>query len=406
MANSLLSPTIITKEALRYLHANLPFLGTVNRQYDKKFANEGASPSGKIGPSLTIRMPNQYTVRNGATLQVQDVTEDSQTLTVSTQKGIDMNFTSVDRTLTIDEFGPRYLEPAMARLATEIESDVLTNVVKDVYNFVDNDASAISFLNFLTAQQYLDEALTPEDGNRVGLLSLTHNTKFVNAVTGTYNPQSNIGEQWRKGIVAKNTAGMDEVYRSSLLTSQATGTAAKTTGYSVDSTGTVTGSTITIKTGSTTFKKGDVITIATLNAVHPETKADLGRLKQFVVTADTSTSATSLSISPSIVTTGAKQNVSAAITADQVIVKVGAGASETYQQSLVYHKDAFTFVTADLVDMSKFGCWGARETMDNISMRVYAQADITNDKIPLRIDVLYGYKTIRPQLACRIHADG
>lgn len=405
MANSLLSPTIITREALRVLHANLNFIGSINRQYDKQFANEGASPSGKIGPTLTIRLPNEFTVRSGATLAVQDVTEATTTLTASTQKGIDVNFTSADLTLTIDEFSARYLKPAMARLASEIEKDALS-MYKDVANFVDNDGNVISFLNYVQAMQKLDESLAPDDNSRVALQCLSHNTKLTDALKGLFNPQATLSEQYRKGRVAQSTAGFSDWYRNSLFTNHTTGTAAKTTGYSIDSSGTVTGSTITIKTGTTTFLKGDVITIATLNAVHPESKADLGYLKPFVVTADSGASATSLAISPAIVTTGAKQNVSAAIVADQVIVKLGAGANETLQQSLCYHPDAFTFVTADLIDVSKFGSWGARQVMDGISMRIARQYDIVNDKIPTRIDVLYGFKTIRPQLACRIHADG
>lgn len=110
MPNTLLSPTIITREALRILHANLNFIANCDRQYDDKFANSGASPSGKIGPSLTIRNPNQYTVRTGANLSTQDVTETSQVLTVSTQKGVDFVFSSQDLTLTIDEFSQRYLK--------------------------------------------------------------------------------------------------------------------------------------------------------------------------------------------------------------------------------------------------------------------------------------------------------
>lgn len=406
MANTLLSPTIITREALRVLHANLNFIGSINRQYDKQFANEGASPSGKIGPNLTIRMPNEYTVRSGATLQVQDNTEQSQVLTVSTQKGVDMNFTAVDLTLTLDEFSARYLKPAMARLASEIESDAMNTMAKDVYQMVDNDTLPLTYLNFLQASQRLDESLAPDDGSRTATLCLNHNTKLVDALKGLFNPQQQIGDQLRKGKIAKDTANWNEIYRNSLLKTQATGTCAKVTGYSIDSAGTVTGSTITIKTGSNTFLVGDVITIATLNAVHPETKADLGYLKQFVVTANSGASATSLAISPALTPTGARQNVSAAITADQLIVKVGAGASELYTQSLLFHPDAFTFVTADLIDVSKFGAWGARSVQDGISMRIARQYDIVNDKIPARIDVLYGYKTIRPQLAVRLHSDG
>jgi hypothetical protein len=404
MANTILSPTIITREALRVLHANLNFIGSVNRQYDKQFANEGASPSGKIGPTLTIRLPNQFTVRTGATLAVQDVAESTTTLTVSTQKGVDTNFTVSDLTLSIDEFSKRYLQPAMAVLASNIEADAL-NMLNDVYNFIDNDGSQISFLNFMQAGQKLNETLTPDDGSRVANLCLSHNTKFADSVKGLFNPQAQIGNQYRKGKVAQDTAGFNDWYQNSLITQHTTGTAAKTTGYAVNGAN-QTGASVTVNTGTTTFLIGDVVTFAGCNAVHPESKADLGYLQQFVITANSGASATSLAISPSIVTSGAKQNVTASPTTTGAVVKVGAGANETYTQSVVYHPDAFTFVTADLIDVSKFGAWGARQVQDGISMRIARQYDIVNDKIPCRIDVLYGYKTIRPQLAARIHADG
>jgi len=404
VANSFLSPTIITREALRILHANLNFIGSINRQYDNQFANEGASPSGKIGPTLTIRKPNRFTVRSGSTLGVQDVAEDSTTLTVSTQKGVDTNFSATDLTLTIDEFSKRYLQPAMARLASEIEADAL-NMLNDVYNLIDDDTVAISFLDFLKAGQRLDETLTPDDGDRTGVLCLTHNTKFADAVKGLFNPQAQLGEMYRKGVVAANTAGMDKVFRNSLLTAHTTGTAAKTTGYTVSGAN-QTGASVTVTGGTTTFLIGDVVTFAGCNAVHPETKANLGYLQQFVITANSGASATSLAVSPSIVVTGAKQNVSASPTDTGAVVKVGAGANETYTQSVVFHPEAFTFVSADLIDVSKYGSWGGRQTMDGISMRIARQYDIVNDKIPCRLDVLYGYKTIRPEFACRVHADG
>lgn len=404
MANTLLSPTIITREALRILHANLNFIGAINRQYDNQFANSGASPSGKIGPTLTIRLPNRFTVRSGAVIAVQDITEATTSLTVSTQKGIDFNFSSQDLTLTIDEFSQRYLKPAMARLASQVESDALS-MLNDVWNMVDDDGNVISFLDFMKAKQKLEENLAPDDGERCATLCLTHETKLTDALKGLFNPQSNIGSQYRKGKIAKDTAGFNDWYSNSLLTTHLTGTAAKTTGYTVSGAN-QTGAAVTVTGGTTTFLVGDVITLAGSNAVHPETKADLGYLQQFVLTANSGASATSLAIAPSIVTTGAGQNVTASPTDTGAVVKVAAGASGTYTQSVVFHPDAFTFVTADLVDVSKFGAWGAREVQDGISMRIARQYDITNDKIPCRIDVLYGYKTIRPQLACRIHANG
>jgi hypothetical protein len=404
MANAILSPTIITREALRILHANLNFIGSINRQYDKQFANEGASPSGKIGPTLTIRLPNQFTVSTGSTLAVQDVAEATTTLTVSTQKHVDTNFTVQDLTLSIDEFSARYLKPAMAALASAIEADVLS-MYKDVYNFVDNDGSVISFLNYMQAGQKLNEMLAPDDGSRVALMSLSHNTKLTDALKGLFNPQAQLGNQYRKGKVAQDTAGFNDWYQNSLFTDHTTGTAAKVTTYTVNGPN-QTGASITVQTGATTFKKGDVVTLAGCNACHPETKADLGYLQQFTFTADYAGGAGNIAISPSIVVTGARQNVTASPSDTGAVVKLGAGASETLKQSLVYHPDAFTFVTADLIDVSKFGAWGSRQVQDGISMRIARQYDIVNDKIPCRIDVLYGFKTVRPQLAARIHADG
>ena len=402
MANSFLSPTIITREALRVLHQSVKFIGAVNRQYDNQFANEGASPSGKIGPTLTIRLPNQFTVRSGATLQVQDIAESTTTLTVSTQKGVDLNFSAVDLTLTIDEFSARYLKPAMARLAAEMEKDALT-MVKDVYNFVDDDAAAISFLDIAKGRQKLDEFLAPDDGDRTLMLCPTHNTKFIDAVKGLFNPTKELSKQYRSGFVGE--VDSFDAYQTSLLVPQATGTALKTTTYTVNGAN-QTGALVTIQTGATTFKKGDIVTFVGSNAVHPETKDDYGYLQQFVVTADYAGGGGNLAISPAIVVTGAGQNVTASPTSGGNVVKVGAGASETYTQSVAFHKEAFAFVSADLIDVSKYGAWGARQVMDGISMRIARQYDITNDKVPARIDVLYGFKTIRPQLACRIHADG
>src|SRR5690606_747263 len=144
MGNSILTPTAVTREALRILHQKLNFVGTVNRQYDDSFANSGAKVSNqKIGPSLKIRLPNQYSIRTGAVIDVQDTQEDSETLTVSTQKGVDVNFTSADLTLSLDNFSERILKPAMSVLAANIEADTM-NMYKDVYNEVSDVGSPIS----------------------------------------------------------------------------------------------------------------------------------------------------------------------------------------------------------------------------------------------------------------------
>lgn len=397
MANTILTPTAVTRAALAILHQKLNFIGNINRQYDSSFAKDGA----KIGDSLKIRLPNQYTVRTGASLSTQDTTESSTTLQVATQKGVDTTFSSSELTLSLQDFSDRVLEPAMAVLAANIEADALS-MYKDVYNTVDNDAAAITFYNIMQGRQALNENLAPMDNNRTALLSPYHNAKVVDALKGLFQDSSAISKQYRDGMMGR-TGGFD-FYENTLVGKHTTGTAPKTTLYTVNG-ASQTGSTVTIQTGTATFKKGDIVTFAGCNRVHPETKADSGVLQQFTVTADYAGGGGNLAISPAIVTSGATQNVSASPTNTGAVVKVAAGASETMDQSMVFHKDAFTFATADLV-MPQGVDFAAREVMDGISLRIVRQYAISTDTFPCRIDVLYGYKAIRPQLACRIHADG
>lgn len=395
MPNSILTPTAVTRKALAILHQKLNFVGSINRQYDDSFAKSGA----KIGDSLKIRLPNQYTVRTGASLSTQDTTETSTTLQIGTQKGVDITFTSNELTLSLDDFADRILEPAMAVLAANIEADAL-NMALDVYQVVNNVGSAITLNKALTARKILVDALAPGN-DRTMLLNTQDNLDLVDGLKGLFQDSAEIAKQYREGMVGR-TAGFGTIYENTLLASQTTGTAASTTTYTVNGT-TLTGATgIVVQTGSTTFKKGDVITIAAVNRCHPETKADTGVLQQFVVTADYAGGAGTLAISPAIYgpTSGGLQNVVALPLTSAAITKVG-GASAVYRPSLAFHKDAFTFATADLI-MPNGVDFAAREVYDGISMRIVRQYAISTDTMPCRLDVLYGYKTIRAQLAARI----
>lgn len=400
MSNTLLSPTIITREALRILHAKLNFVSNINKQYDNQFANSGASPSGKIGPSLTIRMPNQYTVRSGWTLSTQDTTETSQVLTVSTVKGVDLLFSQQELTLTIDQFSERYIKPAISVLATAIEADAL-NMVLDVYNAVDDNANPFSYKDFANGRRLLNQYLAPDDGDRVGIITPGHVVSYTDAIKGLFNPQESVSKPYLLGKIGK-VNGIN-TYENTVLAPFQSGTAAAATGYTVNGAN-QTGSTVVVAAGANTFAQGDIVTFVGCNAVDPETKANRGFLQQFVVTAPYAGGAGNLPISPAIVTSGAAQNVSASPTNGGAVAKVGGGASALYTQSLLFHPEAFTFVTADLIDVSKYGAWGTRQVMDGISMSIAQQYNITNATIPCRIDVLYGYKTLRPQLACRVIA--
>lgn len=395
MANSILTPTAVTREALRILHQKLNFVGNIKRDYDDSFAKSGA----KIGDSLKIRLPNQYTVRTGATLSAQDTSEISTTLQVATQKGVDLNFTSVDLTLSLDDFSKRILDPAMSVLAANIEADALSMML-DVYQNVNNIGSAITFGKLMSSRKVLNDALAPMDNNRSILLNTQDNVDLVDGLKGLFQDSAAIKEQYREGSMGR-TGGFD-FYENTLIANQATGTSAAATGYTVNGAVTANGSTaVTLATGANTFKKGDVITFVGCNRVHPETKADTGVLQQFVVTADYAGGAGSLSFAPAIYTSGGRQNVVAAGIANGVAVAKIGGASAIYKPSMAFHKDAFAFATADLVMPSGVD-FSSRQVLDGISMRIVRQYDINNDKFPCRLDVLYGYKTIRPELACRI----
>lgn len=398
MSNTLLTPDMITREALVILHQKLNFVGNINRSYDDRFAQDGA----KIGDTLRIRLPNEYTVRTGAALSTQTTVEASTSLTVATQRGVDTQFTSADLTMRLDDFAQRILEPAMSALASNIESDALS-MLNDVAQVVNNIGSPLNFRQVMLARKRLNDSLAPNDENRHVLLSTQDNVDMVDALKGLFQDSATIRAQYRDGMMGR-TAGFN-FYENTLLPTPTTGTFPSVTTMTVNGAG-QTGSAISIVApgaNTNTFAVGDVITFAGCFDVHPETKVSTGVLKQFTVTSTFTANGTTpvnVNISPAIVTTGGRQNVSASPTASGAVVKVG-GASAVYRPSIAFHKDAFTFATADLV-LPKGVDMASRRVMDGISMRMVRQYDINNDRFPVRLDVLYGYRTIRPQLAVRL----
>ena len=394
-ANTLLTMDIITREALRLLHQKLNFIGRVNRNYDSQFAKAG----GKIGDTARIRLPSQYTVSDGAVIEVQDSVQENTSLTINKRKHIAMDFTDEELALDLDNFSELHLQPAMAVLAAAVESDMITNVYKDVYNQINNVGSDITFKLIGTGRKSLVDNLAPMDSTVTAVLNTTDNLEIIDAVKGLYNPQTTLSEQYREGMVGR-TAGYT-FFENTHMPRHTTSTDDGTGDYLANSATAQTGSTITIDTGAGTLLKGDVITFAGVNRVHPETKADTGVLQQFVVTADTTTSATSVSISPEIFVAADKgrQNVSNGVANNAVLTKVG-GASATHDISLGFHRDAFTFATVDL-PMPKGMDMASRMQQDGLSLRFVRGFDIKNSEFISRFDILYGYKTIRPQLAHR-----
>ena len=388
MPNTILTPTAVTREALRILHQKLNFVGSIVREYDDSYAKSGA----KIGDSLKIRLPNQYTVRSGATLSAQDITESSVTLQVATQKGVDLNFTSVDLTLSLDDFSKRILEPAMSVLAANVESDALS-MYKDVSQSIWNGASAATYNKALDARVLLQRALAPTN-DRTALMDSLGMADLVKDTKSLFNDDKSIAMQYKEGYMGR-AAGFDWAENTMMPAHTRGGS----NGAYLTNGATQSGSTLVVDTGATAPAAGDVITIAGVFSVHPETKVSTGVLQQFVIGAGATT--TSFPITPAIVATGATQNVSNTAADNSAVTFLGT-ASTAVQTGLLYQKEAFAFATADLVMPSGVD-FASRQVLDGISMRIVRQYDINNDKFPCRLDVLYGYKTLRPQLAVRYH---
>lgn len=404
--NTFLTPTMITRKALMVLHNKLTFIGNINRDYDDQFAKNGA----KVGSSLNIRLPARYTYRRGAQLAPQNTADEQTTLKITSQGGVDMDFTSTDLTLSIDDFSERYIEPAMAVMASNMEADALS-MFSSVNSLVGTPGTPPNLLaTYLQAKGKLDDALAPQDNKRSVHITTDANVAIVDALKGLFQDSQEISTQYREGKMGR-TAGFDW-YQNPLMPTFTNGdNPSGATVSGANQSGSVL--TLTGFTNGQTIVAGTVFTIAGVYRVHPETKQLTNKLHQFVVTTTTVAGGASvaLPIAPAIniATTGvnaAQQNVNA-LPASGAAIAWASGAGPTNgvyvasPQLLAFHRDAFTFATADLV-LPKGVDFASRQVMDGISMRIVRQYDINNDAFPCRLDVLYGYQAIRPQLACRI----
>ena len=408
MSNTLKFIDMVAREALAVAHEKTAFIGTVDRQYDSSFGKSGA----KIGSTLRVRNPNQYTRRQGSrVMDVQDQDESTQNITVATQDGVDMRFNSAELALDTDNvndvaaFSKRYIEPAVSAMMSGIEADFLAYATKATYNVAGAAGTGITTLDVPgKARAKLNQGLAPKDMNRFIQMDSVTMAALVNGTAAYFAPNGDISKQYREGLVARTSmADYYENERVWTLTNSDDVTA------DTDAAALVTdgGSTIDMHTLLPVAKQtvGSVFTITGVYACNPETKAAYPHLQQFVVTA---VGATLTTVSPAFYLTGAKKNICSSTGADlattafnaKTVVFVGS-ASTSYSQSLMYHKDAFQFVTADLPLMDDaHKC--TRRSQDGLSLRVWQASDIRNDEMLMRLDILYGMAALRPAWACRM----
>ena len=411
MSNNLLTISMITNEALMVLENELVFSDAVTREYDDQFAVTGA----KIGATLNVRRPARFIGTTGPALNVEDFNETSVPVTLTTQFHVDTQFTTQDLALSLDMFSDRVLKPAVAAVANKIDFDGLTMAKGSTANIVGTAGTPpTSLLTYLNAAAYLDSEGAPRDGKRSMIVEPFTGATIVDSLKGLFTPSDKIGEQYRRGLMGRDSAGlywrMDQNvvpqtfgnYAVALNTNTATFTGSLTSGWAQTST-------ITIKTASSTatLNAGDVIQIAGVFAVNPQNRQAYGgnKLRNFVVTqtATATTGGVSVTVSPAIITAGQFQNVTVSSTSATAAVTPFANSGEVSPQNIMLHRNAFTLATADLElpDGVHFAGRASDKEL-GLSMRVVRQYTINNDSIPTRIDVLYGWAPLYPELACRV----
>jgi hypothetical protein len=416
MSNTLLTISKITNEALMVLENELTFTSEVDRNYDDQFAVVGA----KIGNTVNVRRPGRFIGTTGPALNVEDFNETSVPVTLSTQFHVDTQFTTQDLALSLDMFSDRVLKPAIAAIANKIDRDGLAMATLQTANIVGTAGTPpTGLITYLTAGAYLDAEGAPRDGRRSCIVEPFTSATIVDSLKGLFVPQEAIGEQYRKGLMGRDSAGMNwkmdqNVVSQTFGTNGAGATASvnTTTGTGFLSSGWASSSNISITAATATvnLNAGDVITIAGVYAVNPQNRQAYGsnKLRNFVVKAAASISASSsatVTVSPAVITAGQFQNVTIPTTSSTAAVTQFNSTGTVSPQNIIMHRNAFTLAVADLELPEGVHFAGrASDKEIGLSMRVVRQYTINNDSIPTRLDVLYGWAPLYPELACRVAA--
>ena len=398
MANSLLTIDMITREAGRVLANELVLSRKVNRQYDDAFGKAGA----KIGSTLRVRLPDRALVNSGATLTVADESQQYTTITASTQLNIGLAFTQAEMVMSLDDYSKNIIQPRVSQLAATIDADLATCYKYWGQSVGTAGTTPATSAVLLAAMQKMSESAAPMSG-RFAVVDPAANAALVEGMKGLFNPVSTVSKQFKSGMMGEGILGLDEIAMSQSIAKHTTGS--RSAGATVATTVSTQGQTtlaLTTNGASDTIKLGDVFTVATVYAVNPQTRQSTGALYQFVALADATASGSAVTVTvPAMYTAShALANINEFPASADAITWMG-GVSTEYPQNIIAHKDAIALVTADLplpggVDMA------SRIVHDGISITVVKDFDIVNYRTICRLDVLYGWAVIRPELACRL----
>jgi hypothetical protein len=410
MSNNLLTISKITNEALMVLENELTFTGQVDRNYDDQFAVVGA----KIGQTVNVRRPGRFLGAIGPNLVVEDFNETSVPVTLSTQFQVSTQFTTQDLALSLDMFSDRILKPAIATVANKMDRDGLVTAKNNTANIVGTAGTApTGLITYLTAAAYLDSEGAPRDGRRSCTIEPFTSSTIVDSLKGLFVPTSQISSQYTKGLMGRDSGGMNWYMDQNVVSqtfgsySSATLSCNVTTATGFLTSGWAYSSNITIGAASAaaTLNQGDTFTIAGVFAVNPQNRQSYGKLRNFVVQSTTAISSggtATVTVVPAVITAGQFQNVSVTSSGSQTVTPFN-NTGVTSPQNILMHRNAFTLACADLELPEGVHFAGRASDKElGLSIRVVRQYTINNDSIPTRLDVLYGWAPLYPELACRI----
>lgn len=406
MSNQLLTDAKITYKAMAVLENELTFTKKVNRQYDDQFANKGA----KIGDTVNARKPPRYKGRRTATWSPEDSVETSVPVKLTTPYGCDFTFTEQDRTLALDDFADRILKPAVATVANMIDQDGLA-LYSQIYDHVGTPGTTpATNLLYLQGGARLDDQAVPRDGMRSVCMNPIAQATIVNANLALFNPQKDISKQYQKGLIGSDTLGFDW-YMDQNVGVQTIGVyAANVAGNAV--TVTTDSTTSTVVTGGWTsgdiLNAGDIVTFSTVSYVNPQTRVNTGNLAQFTLQAQAVAGgggSMTMILDRTPIFSGQNQNVTASAPkiAATAVVKVYGASGTVTPQNLIFHRDAFTFVSADYERSP--GAVGQKLISSKelgMSMMFTPFFDGVNFRTNYRLDLLGGWAVLRPELALRV----
>ena len=421
MANALVTSTVITNEVLRIAHNASAFLGNVNTDYKEAWTGDV-----KPGSTVKARAPVQFTHRDGETANVQDITERSVDVTLQPLLGLDFAVGSTELTTSVGSngsvdkaFKERYLKPAGLKLAALLDYRIGTLMKNGFHQMVGTPGTPpATFADLLNAGVPLDRMSVPRDGMRMAAIEPGANASIVAGLSGLFNNKEVLGEQYKTGVI-KTGAGLD-LAMSQNVPSHTVGPLGGTplvnganqgliNAGATDNPYAATTSLVTdgwTAAAAARLNQGDTFTIAGVFSVNPETKASTGVLQSFLVTANVSSDAggnATVVISPAIIAGGAYQNVTAR-PADNAAMTITSGAANTtYTNNLIWHRDAFTFVSPkqELPGGMDMAYQASLADEGGVSLRFVRGFDITNNKFVSRFDILWGGAVTLPNFGAR-----